>query len=619
MNRVERILLFSLMGLQLFAQNVGIGTSTPTARLHVYNPAGTPAPLMGYFQNLHNAPGNNGLLIDIARTQADAYGLNVQSGASSRLYVRGDGRIGVGTTSPQGTVHILQERPSTDNPRGIVLDHFSNDPWGGQVNQRKARGTISAPSAVLQNDVLAAWHGGGYNGTQFVNYKASMRMWAAENWTATANGTYITLQTTPAGNTDPVERVRIDPAGRIGIGTPTPQGMVHVVETRPIGTKPRGVSVDQYSDDSGAAHLSLRKARGTSTSPQAVQQDDALGAIHAWGYDGTTFPDYAASIRMRAAQNWSTTARGTYITFETTPLNSTTMAERVRITADGNVGIGTATPIQRLDVVGSLAWGVFSIPYPTTPTGHGIIGRGPTSNYRIALQDGSGRISHYWNSYYDGVSHKYVVAGEYASRLIMGWGWAGEALRFQIAPQAPNAGASITWTDVLMVNYNANVGIGTINPTERLHVNGNVQAEAFIANKYPRVTANTEITGPNVTINSVSGWTPVPAGSATTYMEASVTVEGPNDLYLVTYAYGVQASTGALKWTGIRILQGASTVKFIHCEGAGGNHSDYGASGSIFVTGLNAGTYTFRLEDHSSSNENRTFVSERQLLIYRMR
>ena len=619
MNRYDCPLILCLMGLPLFAQNVGIGTSTPTAKLHVFNPAGTSAPLMGYFQNLHNAPGNNGVLIDIARAQADAYGLNVQSGAGSRLYVRGDGRIGVGTTAPQGTVHILQERPGTDNPRGIILDHFSNDPWAGQLNQRKARGTISSPSAVLQNDVLAAWHGGGYDGTQFVNYKASMRMWAAENWTTTANGTYITLNTTAVGDINPVERVRIDDAGKVGIGTPTPQAMVHVIESRPAGNKPRGVSIDQFSSDAGAAHISLRKARGTFSSPQAVQQDDALGAIHAWGHDGTGFPDYAASIRMRAAQNWSNTARGTYITFETTPLNSTAMTEKVRITADGNVGIGTPTPTQRLDVVGSLAWGVFNVPYPTTPTGHGIIGRGPTSNYRIALQDASGRVNHYWNSYYDGSSHRYVVANEYACRLIMGWGWAAEALRFQIAPQAPAAGAPITWTDVLMVDYNGNVGIGTTTPTERLHVNGNVRATAFIADKYPRVVANVEVLSPNVTILNASNWIPVPSSSNTTNMEVSVTVDGPTDLYLVTYAYRVQQTTGALKWTGIRVLQGATTVKFIHCEGANGNRSDYGASGSIFVTGLAAGTYTFRLEDHSTSNENRSFVSERQLLVYRLR
>lgn len=498
MTGYKHILSISLLGLWAFAQNVGIGTSTPTAKLHVFNPAGTSASLMGYFQNLNNAAGNNGVLIDIARNQADAYGLHVQSGGSSRLYVRGDGRVGVGTTSPQGTLHIVQERPGTDNPRGIVVEHYSNDPWAGQVNQQKARGTRSAPLPVLGEDVLAGWHGMGYDGQQF---------------------------------------------------------------------------------------------------------------------------HYGGSIQMVAAENWASNAHGTYIRFRTIPVGSTALSEQVRITDNGFVGIGTPTPSQRLDVVGGIAWGVFNKPYPTTPSGQGIVGRGVTSNYRIALQDGSGRVSHYWNSYYDGTAHRYVVANEHASRMIMGWGWAGEAFRFQIAPQGANAGDPITWTDALMINYSGNVGIGTINPTERLEVNGNVRADAFIANKYPRVVAAIDVGGSVTIDNAPTGWIPVPATSTATNMEASITVDGPNDLYLVTYTYRVQAVNGVHKWSGIRILQGATMVKFIHADGGGPSLSrpDYGASGAVFVTGLAAGTYTIQLMDHSGGAENRTFTSERQLLIYRMR
>jgi hypothetical protein len=52
-----------------------------------------------------------------------------------------------------------------------------------------------------------------------------MKFWAAENWTDAAQGSYITLATTPKGtspNASANERVRIDDRGFVGILTPTP-------------------------------------------------------------------------------------------------------------------------------------------------------------------------------------------------------------------------------------------------------------------------------------------------------------------------------------------------------------------------------------------------------------
>jgi len=64
------------------AGNVGIGTSSPGAKLHVYNPAGTDLLRIAHFENARDAANNNGVLISIARggTNTDAYALDVQTG-----------------------------------------------------------------------------------------------------------------------------------------------------------------------------------------------------------------------------------------------------------------------------------------------------------------------------------------------------------------------------------------------------------------------------------------------------------------------------------------------------------------------------------------------------------
>jgi hypothetical protein len=112
----------------LAAQHVGIGTSVPDARLHVQTPSTDDFIRTGWFQNQRDAANNNGVLIDIARAATDAYALDVRSGVgpTSRLYVRGDGNVGIGTTTPEARLHV--------NGRAIVDDGTvgtpTNSTWG---------------------------------------------------------------------------------------------------------------------------------------------------------------------------------------------------------------------------------------------------------------------------------------------------------------------------------------------------------------------------------------------------------------------------------------------------------------------------------------------------------
>jgi hypothetical protein len=195
---------------RLAAQNVGIGTSAPDARLHVQTPSTVDFIRTGWFQNQRNAADNNGVLIDIARAATDAYALNVRSGVgaglTSRLYVRGDGNVGIGTTSPGFGLDV-------EKGTGATFAKFGNQ----------------YPLYVTAN-----WPNIGFN-LYFDN------TWRFGNGSSGHYGGVIGLNpftgamfvyTTNSGNAGDVatttERVTILQNGNVGIGTTTPEARLHV-------------------------------------------------------------------------------------------------------------------------------------------------------------------------------------------------------------------------------------------------------------------------------------------------------------------------------------------------------------------------------------------------------
>jgi len=477
---IKRLVLLGLVSHTLLvAQNVGIGTAVPQGKLHVYEAAtrawiildgdgqnadvsprsygngvrsgvscfrarGTraaPAAVMngdmlgfiggrGYgttqFGNFSDAAvvfRAEGNFTDASHPAAIALETTPVNSATrqERVRVTSEGRVGIGTTDPLPMLHIVQTIDGTVNPRGIVVDIYSNDPWAPQINQRKARGTPSAPLPVQANDVLAAWWGRGYDGVAFSAGRAGMRFRTAQNWAPGAHGTYITFYTTLSNTSTEQERVRITDAGYIGIGTSLPNAKLHV--HHPSGTD-------------------LIRVASFENAQNAPNNNGVLISIARGGPNSDA---YALDVQSGGAS-------------------------QLYVRSDGQIGIGTTNPQARVDIMGGLIWGDGNVPYPTTPANsqRAIVGRGPISNYRVAVQDGSGRVNHYWNSYWDAGTnqHRYVSGNEAAERFLMheGYFW------FQVAPLAPGAGQPITWTHAMTIDNSGRVGIGTTGPTYQLQL-----------------------------------------------------------------------------------------------------------------------------------------------------
>lgn len=119
-----------------------------------------------------------------------------------------------------------------------------------------------------------------------------------------------------------------------------------------LDANPFRMSLDSFSStNTFGSQIQGRRARNTSASPSAVSADDTLLSLGADGYGATGFHTASiANIAFRAEAGFTDTSAPSYINFFTTPANSVTAIERMRISSKGYVGIGTTTP-----------WGMLSL------------------------------------------------------------------------------------------------------------------------------------------------------------------------------------------------------------------------------------------------------------------
>ncbi len=127
-----------------------------------------------------------------------------------------------------------------------------------------------------------------------------------------------------------------------------------------IGTETEGATdlVDYYahrhSDTADfGAHIMAGRSRGTHASPTIVQDDNVLLRIMALGYDGAQM-ELAASIQFAVDGTPGADDMPGRIVFNTTADGANTLTERMRIDAAGNVGIGTTSPSESLEVAGNI-------------------------------------------------------------------------------------------------------------------------------------------------------------------------------------------------------------------------------------------------------------------------
>jgi hypothetical protein len=358
--------------------SLGLGTTTPFDRIHVrysnntgdftglavqnmsggalaysgmlfYDHTNSLTQFQGYNNATHEYRINN--IARVSPGGAFNGSINFMLGGASKFIVAPSGNIGIGTTSPSALLEVSNAIPG--GPANMWMTSYTNA-LGPYYLARRARGTPGAPAAVQSGDGLSGLYGAGYGTTQFGPASTGgITIQAAQNFTDTQQGTAITFSTTAINSATPATRMTLFPSGALGIGTTstTPCCTLEVSNAASPFPTPTVTMTSSYTGTIPLGSFYVgRKARGTAAAPAAVQNGDDLAVFSGEGYGATGFGGGRGGMSVSAAENWTDTAQGTRLTFNTTNWGTNTPITRMTIDPFGDVGIGTTAPDGSLEV-----------------------------------------------------------------------------------------------------------------------------------------------------------------------------------------------------------------------------------------------------------------------------
>ncbi len=329
------------------------------------------------------------------------------------------GNVGIGTSSPQDKLFV-----SGSNVAGVdVLNNDGNDRPGLTV--KGSYPEINIVSSQFDNSN----HG---PTLRFVGYKDGNRnSW--RHWVIGTGGDATFLDFGYSGNSQTNPHMGIANYDRAWGGS-SGDTFMRITSTGNVGIGKLVPS--QKLDVNGGIGI----AEGAFIGPASFGHNSGHDNTISFGQSGGSFGGVSVVNYFDGSYN------NQFVTFSTHH-GGVSAAERMRIDRDGNVGIGTTSPISKLDVQGNLVYGSGSGGWMDMRA----FGQG-------GLRDGPGGRPF----------------------LVMDWdGTNGNKAYLQ----SPEGASSVMVTQLKGVQITGNVGIGTSNPMTKLDIrNSGNFAEMFIGN-----------------------------------------------------------------------------------------------------------------------------------------
>ena len=181
----------------------------------------------------------------VGASGADMHFLVGNNGATEAMTILNNADVGIGTTAPTARLTVSQNTSTLPAPPAgttlhiatsdgnitrFLADSFGNT-GGNAFNFRMANGTAAAPTAILSGNAIAQLGGFAYGATAYTTtVRARITLNASQNWTDTAQGTFMDFYTTANGaaTAGGTTRLRIENDGNFGFGLTGATAVIHI-------------------------------------------------------------------------------------------------------------------------------------------------------------------------------------------------------------------------------------------------------------------------------------------------------------------------------------------------------------------------------------------------------
>ena len=336
---------------------------------------------------------------------------------SAAIFIDTSKNVGIGTTSPSAKLEVSDSGINTTAPT-IRLTNSANynaNNWGGNVSHRiefySSDPSLATVASSIEN--IAGFDKGGL-----------------------LTGNLVFKTRDYPTNTTLSEKMRIAEDGNVGIGTTAPEAKLEIKKGSSGLTSVNSQADALFLQSSSSTGITIATPDANKSGIFFSSASRQIGARINWGYSDLLMTLGTATANASLA------------------LKSGNESEAVRILSNGNVGIGTTTPSEKLDVAGN------------------AIVRGD-----IVSRDT-------YPSIY--VDHSGTVMGGIRAD-------ATNKLELKTLTTAPLS-FQVNSSEKMRILDNGNIGIGTTSPGNKLDVVGNI-------------STSTNFIGDNVIVNKITAAT----------------------------------------------------------------------------------------------------------------